>query len=310
MLKRFWKSLYGAGIRKPYGKIDPLQYLKRLDKGKKSPKDTWCFSDKDLSQYNPKEVVIKMNYRGKNSFFYCDPQIPAERKLISQGSYDQDVLNLMADLPLLNDLVLDVGAGIGAYSVPLAGYLPQARIHAFEPGPSAFKRLKRNLSLNRLGNITLWEKGLADEPGKLKMNAFPYRDIGLSTFLDSHHGKETAEAVPVEVTTLDQTFDNIKEHIGVLKIDVQGFEIKVLKGAASIISNHRPYIIFEHEDLNFHDKGQADKTKKQIKNFFNKTKYQVFYIPRYGLPLMFPVNWRQSLNGNLLAIPQNIEDPR
>ena len=244
-----------------------------------------------------------MDYRGRPSFFYCDPQIASERKLISQGSYDQDVLNLMADLAQPNDLLLDVGAGIGAYTIPLAGYLPQARIHAFEPGPSALGRLKRNLSLNSLDNVNLWEKGLADQTGSLKMNAFPHRDIGLSTFLESLYGKETAESISVELITLDQVFADLKEHIGVLKIDVQGVENRVLKGGAALIDTHRPHVIFEHEDLNFKDKTSADHAKDQLNAFFQENNYQAFYIPRYDLPLLFSVNWEKSLNGNLLAIP-------
>lgn len=306
MLKKLIKLSYALGLRKPCTEIDRLHYLKRLMRPKHDL-DQWYFSDKDASQFSPnKDLLVRSSYRDKHFLFHCSLSSHVESSIIRNGLYGRHVLDLMWEHTAPGSMVVDVGANIGAYTVPLARVCPECMLHAFEPNPFALKRLGRNLALNSLSNVVTYGVGLSERCGTLNFSAHDGRngDLGLSSFLESAASRSGhTRTMPVEVKTLDSLFDSSSPPISVIKIDVQGGELQVLAGAVQTILRHHPVILIEHEDINFASSDQAAEAKERLAALFQELDYDVYYVTRQDPSLLFPVLWSNALNGDLIAFP-------
>lgn len=151
------------------------------------------------------------------------------------------------DQPWLHELniatVLDIGANIGQFSSTISAVFPKAKIYSFEPLPDCFQELQNRMVNCR--NFTAINVGLGDESGSLK---FERNDFSLSSsFLkmtDIHKKAfpETQHSQSVEVKV--EKLDNIAKTLSItdpllIKIDVQGYEDKVLKGGEETIKRAR-----------------------------------------------------------------------
>jgi FkbM family methyltransferase len=301
-MRKLLSLIYKLGLRQPWQRIDHLHYLKRLQR-KKRRNDEWFYSEKDAYQYSGTEVLVCGQFRGVNVLLSLSPNSHTERQIIPQGIANIGFFSLMSRFVSPGTIVVDVGAHIGTYAVPLAKAFPNIEVHAFEPNPHAITRLYRNLSLNNVNNIHVHEAGVGASSGMMKLYAYKGKDMGLSSFLEHFRPTEESEEISVKVVTLDDVLVNPSYKIGLIKIDVQGFEQDVLRGAEKLIDTHRPFIFFEHEDINFKDPTQALSAKRYLQTFFAEKHYQVFYVTRYDPEMLFPVLWDHPLNGNLLAIP-------
>jgi len=125
------------------------------------------------------------------------------------------------------DLFIDVGANLGHFSMLAAG-ISKARVLAIEPIPSTFEKLERNIALNKLGHlVSCINKGLGEKQGTLRF--LTDRTVMNRVALDRENN-----TLDVEVCTLDELLEG-KEAV-FLKIDVEGFELPVLKGATKTLS--------------------------------------------------------------------------
>jgi FkbM family methyltransferase len=148
--------------------------------------------------------------------------------------------------------VFDVGANIGEWSRLAAGMLPAATIHAFEIVPATFARLQKNCA-----NVPLVipvDCGLSDQTGPIPVHVVPHAEplaTAVSGFLEGYFGALTL-SVPGTVMTGDAycTQKGI-DHIDFLKIDVEGFEDRVLKGFSRMLAEGRIGMIqFEYGYVN------------------------------------------------------------
>ncbi len=130
--------------------------------------------------------------------------------------------------------VVDIGANIGVVSLLLATQYRETRIFSFEPAPTTFSALSKNVALNGLSNISLHQLALSDTVGEIALDALPDQR-GNARIADA----KSAHVTMVPTTTLDKFVEEqgIKT-IGLLKIDVEGFEAAVLRGASQ--SARRP----------------------------------------------------------------------
>jgi FkbM family methyltransferase len=304
-MRKLFHLLYKLHLKKPYHTIDRLRYLKRL-KRQKHAADDWYYSDKDAWQYRGQEILISSRFRDIPVMFFCDPCAHVEKKIIRDGLYDVHILNYMVQFVSPDTIVLDIGANIGAYAIPLAKTFPHVKVHAFEPNPYALGRLKRNIAINGIDNVTVYQAAAGAAPATRVLYAFDSGDAGLSSFIEPKQKGKKYETVPVEILVVDNVFRGVPERISAIKVDVQGYEVEVLEGSRNVITTHRPCILFEHEDSNFEDPDSARKVKERLRGFFLEMRYDVFYITRYDPYMLFPVDWERPLYGNLMAIPQGV----
>ena len=134
-------------------------------------------------------------------------------------------------------VVLDVGANIGFTSVLMNKLKPDAAIYAFEPSPTTFRYLKANVENNGLRRITPFQLGLGKVSGEFGWAQDPANSS--SAHLLSTGGRD------VRVTTVDDFITSINQVPTFIKIDVEGFELEVLKGAASTVGKGIAYFFIE-----------------------------------------------------------------
>jgi FkbM family methyltransferase len=141
--------------------------------------------------------------------------------------------------------VCDVGANIGIWTLPAAALVgPDGSVHAFEPVPSTFAALAEHVRLNRLGNVRCNQIALSERTDVRTIWAASEGNTGASGFVAR---TAATEAIPTQSMTLDEYCDAEGiDSIDVLKVDVEGAELLVLRGASSRLSaDSAPVIVFE-----------------------------------------------------------------
>jgi FkbM family methyltransferase len=139
--------------------------------------------------------------------------------------------------------ILDVGANLGLFSLVLRATLPGRRIVAFEPAPSTYKSLASNVVLNAAANVECINAAVADRDGTA---SFAVREgARANSSLGASAEKGPVVVVDVPCVTLDRfTADAGIDRIALLKVDVEGFEAKVFEGAARILAEGRPQVVY------------------------------------------------------------------
>ncbi len=302
MNRRFHKIIYRLGLLKPYSRIDRLRYLNRLRKGKKSRQDEWAYVENDFWQAGRGDVLICSHFRDVRLFFYCSPKSKVERTIISDGLYNPAALDLAELFLVPHGILLDIGANIGSFALPLAKAHPEIEVHAYEPNPAALERFQKNISVNRVRNIAVKNWAAGRQTGEFEFWAFDNRDLGLSSFLSPV--QKGSQKIIVKMIRLDDLYKEEKK-VCLIKTDTQGYELEVLEGARGLIQKDRPPILLEHEDDLFVSKSDAKNMKMNLKTVFLDLDYEVFYLSKKDPFMLFPVQWESVLNGDLLALPLN-----
>ncbi len=133
---------------------------------------------------------------------------------------------------------LDIGANIGVYSVYVSDVASLASIHAFEPAPSSFLVLEKNIRLTRTPDkISASPVALSHKEGSMDFAIYGHL-AGNNAIADTNHSKvPPAEIVTVPTRKLDSVFKGRGETF-VCKIDVEGHELGVLEGAKGYLQNN------------------------------------------------------------------------
>lgn len=157
--------------------------------------------------------------------------------------YEPEVANL-GKLVRPGAVFVDAGANCGIYTVAAAHFTgPAGRVLAFEPGEHALQMLRRNVALNRCGHVRVFPVALAEKAGPARLYA---HDHGSSSFSLGRAGAGDLPSVEVETATLDAILrQEGLSHVDVLKMDVEGAEELVLRGALELFRKCRPAVIFE-----------------------------------------------------------------
>lgn len=138
-------------------------------------------------------------------------------------------------------VAVDVGAHYGSWTAVLAAAVgPEGKIFAFEPTASTRNVLERTLAVNRLGNVSVRQVAVGNQPGEAQL----YLRSGSPDMNSFGQVGDTSEQV--SVVTLDDEFEPL-EHIrvDVLKIDTEGNEQRVIEGARRLMTRSRPIVVFE-----------------------------------------------------------------
>ena len=141
------------------------------------------------------------------------------------------------------DLVIDVGANIGLFSLILSDLVgDNGQVYSFEPIPMLHKKLTNNINLNRIKNVKTVESGIGDKESETEIFLNPEQS-GLSSAVAKPSGNYVSQKV--KLTTLDNFFSSRKEKVSFIKIDTEGYEPQVLLGAKELINNDKPVIYIE-----------------------------------------------------------------
>jgi FkbM family methyltransferase len=128
------------------------------------------------------------------------------------------------------DRIIDVGANEGQFAFMARYAWPSARIDCFEPDPDAFSRLKENHGTDNL--ITFYDSAVGSESKELLLNL---GETSAQNSLLREHGKSSQGTIRVPVKILDEIYPFVQGETTLLKIDVQGYELEVLKGSQELL---------------------------------------------------------------------------
>jgi FkbM family methyltransferase len=191
-------------------------------------------------------------------------------------SGEEKVLNLVKNT---NPVVFDVGANVGNYSKMILKKFDHCELYCFEPHPKNFKLLKRNLK-NK--SLNLFNVALGEDNNKIEL--YDYNDKNGSTHASNNKEvftkmyKKKFVKYKVNLIRLDDFIkDNKIKKIDLIKIDVEGNELSVLKGSKRIINNSIANIIqFEFNKMNIYTKT----TFKDIYDLLNKNYFLYRILPK------------------------------
>jgi FkbM family methyltransferase len=166
--------------------------------------------------------------------------IPLE--ILNFGSFEPGETKLLESLTPEDGVVADVGANIGWYSLHLARKAKRGEVLAFEPMPETAAHLRKNLERNNVRNVIVHEIALSDHTGEQTFYYQP-ESTGASSAVDILAGG-SAMTVPVHVLRMDDVCANT-ERLDLIKCDVEGGELGMLRGAVETIRRTRPVLFLE-----------------------------------------------------------------
>lgn len=166
--------------------------------------------------------------------------------------------------------VLDIGTNMGETLLNFARLNPSGKNYGFEPVPFLFEKAKKNIDLNAFRNIYLNNLAISDQKGSLFFELPPNRNFGsINMSLEP-----TPNSREVKAVTIDDfiEFHQISK-VDFIKIDVEGFEYKVLRGAVKSIQKFKPLLFIELIDEYLKKKGSS---ASQLVQFVSSLGYNVF----------------------------------
>jgi FkbM family methyltransferase len=202
------------------------------------------------------------------------------------GNYSPTELRLLDRLLSPEMVLADIGANQGEFTLFAAKRLSRGTVLAFEPMPAVYAHLGENIALNHLANVCAHNVGLADEPGVVEMytadatdpaRQSPFLELpneGVATmFSEIHHGASVGSA---KIEVFDEIFaQSGLQRLDVMKIDVEGAELAVLRGARRTITQYRPHIFME---VNRETTQAAGYSPADLLDFLMELGYEVYRI--------------------------------
>lgn len=222
---------------------------------------------------------------------YINPRFDKgiEKKIYLTGTYEKGLLHVIDNLIGPGDIVVDAGANIGLISVFCGLRVSKSGlVIAFEPHPETAQILRRNIAINQLNQVQVFERALGSKPGTAKIYSNLQINRGAASMVDF---KEGAPSFEIQVDVLDDVLSRIQqEKVNLLKIDVEGFEMEVLKGAQNLLSKEDgPILVIECSTT----RQNFQYSMEDLFNFLTKTKgYSIFRfgISKEKISRLVPVN--------------------
>jgi FkbM family methyltransferase len=172
--------------------------------------------------------------------------IGVESSLYNTGTYEKGTLRIIKKNLKEGDVFVDVGANIGLMSVFTSHIVKTSgKVYAFEPHPETRQILQKNIEINKADNVVISAYAAGSMKGKSQI--FDSDDQNRGSASLSQKG-QSSSGFEIDVISLDEFFGD--QHISMMKVDVEGYELKVLKGAQNILKrNHPPFLIVECSQL-------------------------------------------------------------
>jgi FkbM family methyltransferase len=224
------------------------------------------------------------------------------------GRYEPNEMSAVAARLRPGMCVLDIGAHEGLYTLLAARLVsPGGTVHAFEPSPRERARLLENIALNQLANVQVHEAAVGDAAGTAVLHVAGADYAGHNTMGAFGFATTTLEAaVEVEVVSLDRfASEHALPRVDLMKIDVEGSETSVLRGARTLIRTHRPVILVEAQDATL---GPAGSSVGELVGILQAEGYRVLPFGADGLPA--PLGDQLGGSLNLLCVDAGVEASR
>lgn len=192
------------------------------------------------------------------------------RSVLLTGDYDPKLTRVCEATLRPGDVVLDVGANLGvvsAYAARLVG--PQGRVHAFEPQPELVRLMERSMRLNDYAQVTVHEMALSDHDGVAPLYGATARRESASL-----HGRGSTIG-EVQVRDASAVLHSLDlGPIRLLKLDVEGHEEAVLRGAQPYLRRNTPEVVL------FESHGDSPFRSRPVVRLLGELGFEFFQVPK------------------------------
>ncbi len=159
------------------------------------------------------------------------------------GEFSEGEVTLLEKLIRPGDTVIEVGANIGALTVPMARFVGAAgNIVAFEPQRVLFQNLCANIALNGFTHVRAQNMAVGTDGGSVVLPKIDYAQPGI---FGGHSIEGATDGETVPLVALDQFIKTNKCRL--MKIDVEGMEEDVIRGASDLITRLQPFLYVEND---------------------------------------------------------------
>ncbi len=190
----------------------------------------------------------------------------------SMRSFEPGVTRIFREKIKPGMTFIDIGAHIGYYTLLTSKLVgPDGLVFAFEPNPDNGALLERSIKENGLKNIKLTKKALAQNTGKT--NFFM---SGVSNDSRCYFAGEGRKSIEVETISLDDFFKGADQKIDFIKMDVDGFEFSVLRGAEKLISNSKRLMLITEFCPGYLE--QAGESPREYFSYLGKLGFDILLI--------------------------------
>ncbi len=202
----------------------------------------------------------------------------ATRQLKQYSAHTRNEIAMLASMIREGDTVLDIGAHIGSFAIPIAKRFPdRVNIFSFEPQNDIFPLLEKNVEINKLGNqITRFNGLVSDEVKSFSAPVVVDGNSMDAVFLPSKKAKVSEEEQSdISVFVIDQMINegDIPENVNVIKIDTEGAERTVLNSCQNLIRKKLPVI---YGEINVPALARFKTSPKDIEKYLYSFGYHFF----------------------------------
>lgn len=181
-----------------------------------------------------------------------------EQEIIQQGSWERSTTEFFQNTLKPGMTVIDIGANIGYFSLLSANLVgPGGQVHSFEPYPGYVERFKLSLAQNNFSNIRLNEFALSNRKETHKL----YKGLSSARMHKWSHEdpvyNQVHDEIEVNCVSLDEYAQKFLERVDFIKIDVDGYEARILKGAHETIQKYKPIVLIELFESALRDAGAS-----------------------------------------------------
>jgi FkbM family methyltransferase len=225
----------------------------------------------------------------------CESSSVLESMIYLDGFYEELTVFKVYEAQLRrDDYVVDVGANVGVHALAMSRLVGEnGKVFAYEPNSALVTRMQRNLQLNAVQNVAVRQTALGDLDGQIRFHdATGEFNQGLG-----RHDPKGDLTVPV--IRLDEDLKTRRRAIALMKIDVEGMELRVVRGARQILERDRPAIVVEFNNPPW-------RLKELVTSIPFATR--IYRIPNTYHETMRPIESQSDLFGfnNLLIIPAEV----
>ncbi len=221
---------------------------------------------KGQSQYS-------LSYNGRQTLFSLHDPFSAAffATHFKNGPYEKEGLRVLLEEMNQQGVVFDVGANIGYFTCLIAHHCGDAHVHAFEMGGENFRILKNNIALNGLKNVVAIWGAVSDTSGVVKVIDSP---VGNAVLKIVDYKIKGDDLVPVNSISLDDYCVEKNVLPDIVKIDVEGAEMKVLQGMKKILAGPVKLLIEIHEK----DLAYFKSSKEEVIVYLESSGYKLTAI--------------------------------
>jgi FkbM family methyltransferase len=209
------------------------------------------------------------------------------RSIFVTGRYEPNEFSFLSRVLKPGMTFVDVGANIGLFTLYAASRVgSDGRVLAFEPSPREMACLRENVQLNGSDNVTLTAAALWDENAELELLVAPSGLSGHNTLGGFAYDTALERRERVRARRLDDILQEQQvSKVDVIKIDVEGAELRALRGMTQILETRHPWLLLELSDRSLQYQGTSS---GEVVSFLGAKGYRLYSFDREtGLPTTY-----------------------